>query len=317
MNKSCFLNFDFVPIELEHQRTLTEFLNKYPQPLSGYTMATLLAWSPSYRYEWVFADRDTLLISCVPYPGTQRHLLQPVGAGSPDIFGKIIEGVVSLPYPLKLINVSARFLKEHPELTKNFSAREDRSFSNYLYRADALARLRGRKYSKKRNLLSQAAKQYEWRCKTLTAENKGACFEVLDAIQEEEQPVIEGMLEREIAALKYTLEHFERLKQQGLIVFVNNSPVAFSIYEEINPKTSAVHFERALRRFKGLYQVINSETAKVIAERGYEFINREEDLGDRGLRDAKKSYHPVKIVPSLELTRIGKDNQPQSPCISK
>jgi hypothetical protein len=85
------------------------------------------------------------------------------------------------------------------------------------------------------------------------------------------------------------------------LITVDDRPVAFSIYEAISPTTVAVHFERALRSYKGLYQVINCETAKVILSQGFEFINREEDLGDAGLRDAKMSYHPTEIIPAYEL----------------
>jgi hypothetical protein len=301
MNEFSFLNVEFIPVELNHYRILSEFLKKYPQPLSGYTMATLTAWNPSYHYEWAFAEPETLIISYMPDVGTQRQLLQPVGPVSPKLSHKLIEGAVTLPYALKFINVSGRFLKINRKLLKSFSVREDRSYSNYLYRTDALARLRGRKYAKKRNLLSQASSLYTWTCTALTAGQIDACFEVLDSIENEEQPVIEGMLAREIAALKYTLDHFEELGQQGLLIFVDDVPVAFSIFEAIGPKTVAIHFERALRRFKGLYQVINLETARVIAVQGFEYINREEDLGDPGLRDAKSSYRPIRIIPSYKL----------------
>ena len=114
---------------------------------------------------------------------------------------------------------------------------------------------------------------------------------------------MEAMLKRELAALECTLRHFDDFGQQGLLVTVNSRPVAFSIYEAISPTTVAIHFERALRSYKGLYQVINCETAKVILRQGFEHINREEDLGDVGLRDAKMSYHPIEIVPAYELTR--------------
>lgn len=301
MSEFSFLDVAFVPVGLSHHKTLGEFLKRYPQSLSGYTSATLNAWSSSYRYEWAFAESDTLVISCTPDFGSQRHLMQPLGPVSPVLQQRLIEGAAAVPYPLRIVNVTNRFVKGHPELVKAFSLREDRAFSNYLYRTDALARLRGRKYSKKRNLLSQASNLYAWTCKKLTADSTDDCFAVLDSIQEEEQPEIQGMLAREIDALKYTLTHYRELDQQGLLILVEDVPVAFSIFEAISPTTVAIHFERALRSFKGLYQVINWETAKVILEQGYEFINREEDLGDPGLRDAKKSYHPTRIIPSYEL----------------
>ena len=301
MNEFFSPDVEFVPVGLNHHQTLGEFLKRYPQSLSGYTIAALVAWSPFYHYEWGYAGPDTLLISCTPDFGSTRHLLQPVGAVSSGILQRLIEGAAALPYPLRIVNVSNRFVKRNPALLDAFTLREERAFSNYLYRTDALARLRGRKYSKKRNLLSQASSQYAWTCIKLTADRKEACMEVLDSIEKEEHPQIEGMLAREIDALKYTLAHFKELDQQGLLILVEDVPVAFSIFEEISPTTVAVHFERALRRFKGLYQVINWETAKVIAEQGYEFVNREEDLGDPGLRDAKSSYHPTRIIPSYEL----------------
>jgi hypothetical protein len=304
MSEHSFLNLEFTPVGPDQDETLRKFLRDHPQPLSGYTFAMLATWAPTYRYEWVRIAPETILISCVPYPDTQRHLLQPVGPVSQEVRQKIIEGARTTPYPLKLVNVSGRFIKTSPEFLESFSFRENRAFSNYVYRADALARLRGRKYSKKRNLLSQASKLYEWTCKPLSQDETGACFDVLDAIQTEEQPLIEGMLEREIAALKFALTHFKELGQEGLVLFVDGAPVAFSIFEEISPSMVAVHFERALRRFKGLYQVINYETSKLIFEKGYEFINREEDLGDEGLRDAKKSYHPIKVVPAFELSYL-------------
>ena len=136
----------------------------------------------------------------------------------------------------------------------------------------------------------------------MTRSNINACLEVLSRITEEEQPEIDSNLQQELAALEYTLLNWSDLGQEGLLLVVNEHPVAFCIYEAINPSTVATHFERALRSYKGLYQVINWETAQVIAAQGFKFINREEDLGSPGLRDAKRSYYPVEIIPAYELT---------------
>jgi len=297
-----FLDFEFSPIELKNRKLLADFLNRHPQPLSGFTFATLAAWHSFFRYGWVFAEPEALLISCFIDPDSRRHMLQPVGPLSSTLKQGLLKGAVALSYPLKIIGVCDRFLEENPDFARQFQVEEDRAISNYVYQTSALARLPGRKYAKKRNLLAQAASLYSWSCRTLTAELVDLCFAVLVAIMDEERPQVQGMLQRELAALECTLRHFEEFCQQGLLISVNGRPVAFSVYETISPTTAAIHFERALRSYKGLYQVINWETAKVIAEQGIEFINREEDMGDAGLRDAKLSYHPAEIVPAYELT---------------
>jgi uncharacterized protein len=301
MDELSFLGLEFKLLNLEQSELLTGFLNKYPQPLSGYTFATLAAWHGYYKYAWLLVEPETLLLSCILEPDHSRHLLQPVGIISSVISQKILEGAAALPYPLKIVGASEEFIKQNADFSNPFAIREDRALSNYLYSAELLAQLPGRKYSKKRNLLAQASGQYRWSAEIMTGGMTDRCFDVLNSITLEESPPMEGMQARELAALEYTLRHFQELRQQGLLITADGRPVAFSIYEPISPTTVAIHFERALRSYKGLYQVINSETAKVIAAQGFQFINREEDLGDEGLRDAKLSYHPAQIIPAYEF----------------
>ncbi len=302
MNKTTFLGFEFSDLKLEDCEFLSGFLKRYPQPLTGYTFSTLLAWKPFFHYHWTLAGPETLLIFCVLDPDPHPHLMQPIGAMPPAVTDRILKAAAELAYPLKIIGVGKRFLEENPDISGSFTSHEDRAVSNYVYSATALAKLSGRKYSKKRNLISQASGLYSWTVQTLSSANTDECFQVLDSIAREEHPKMEGMLAREWDALVCTLRHFDELSQQGLLISANDRPVAFSIYEPINPTTVAVHFERALRSYKGMFQVINWETAKVVEAQGFEFINREEDLGNEGLRDAKMSYHPVEIVPAYELT---------------
>ncbi len=305
MTEPSFPDFEFYPLKLEDSGRLMEFLRKNPQRLTGYTFATLAAWQPFFHYEWTFAEPGALLISCVLEPDPNRHLLQPVGSMSPALTRKLLALAAHMSYPLRIIGVSDVYLRENPSLSESFEAKEDRAVSNYLYSAAALAQLPGRKYSKKRNLLAQASGLYRWSCEAINSGRIDQCLAVLNSILEEERPHVEGMLKRELAALECTLRHFDDFGQQGLLISIAGRPVAFSIYEAISPTTVAIHFERALRSYKGLYQVINCETAKVIAAQGFQFINREEDLGDPGLRDAKMSYHPVEVVPAYELTYRG------------
>ncbi|HTY63901.1 MAG TPA: phosphatidylglycerol lysyltransferase domain-containing protein [Acidobacteriota bacterium] len=301
MSDISFLGFEFSDLKLDDCEFLSGFLKRYPQPLTGYTFSTLAAWRPYFHYKWVMPEPETLLISCVLDPDPHPHLMQPIGLVSPGLATRLIKAASEVDYALKIIGVCKRFLEENPVFSQAFAFHEDRAVSNYLYSSAALAKLSGRKYAKKRNLLAQASSLYSWTVQTLSSSNTDLCFQVLDSISWEERPQMEGMMARELAALECTLRHFGEFDQQGLLISANDRPVAFSIYEEINPTTVAVHFERALRSYKGLFQVVNCETAKVVSNQGFEYINREEDLGDEGLRDAKMSYHPIEIIPAYEL----------------
>jgi len=302
MNSFSYLGFDFFAVCKENQETVSSFLRKHPQPLCGYTHATLEAWKAFVFYDRGLSEPETMLIVYRPLSGDPPILLQPVGAFPPDFQNHIFREADKLDCPLKIFSASSRFLEQHPGFVARFSIRDERNFANYVYRAKDLANLRGRKYSKKRNHISQARNQYSWEAHPLTEEMADECFAVLEFIRDEENPVMEGMSERELRALETTLRNFRRLRQQGLLITVDGRPVAFSIFEATNSTTATIHFERALRSYKGLFQVINQETACVIEAQGFEFINREEDVGDAGLRAAKLSYHPFELITAWELT---------------
>ncbi len=303
--KRNFLGYEFTPIVICEGRSLSGFLARFPQPIAGYTFATLAAWDPFFNYGHACTGAESLLISCILEPEMRQHLIQPVGILTPAAQQQILEEAARLSYPLRIIGACCRFLLDYPDFADHFDVAEDRALSNYVYLAKDLAQLPGRRYAKKRNLISQASALYSWEVKPFTGKDVDACFAVLKAIAEEEQPEITGMYHREVDALELTLHHFDEFAQSGLLIEVAGRPVAFSIHEPINPHTAAVHFERALRSYKGLHQVINCETAKVIAGKGFEFINREEDMGNAGLRDAKLSYHPIEVVPAYEMTFKG------------
>ena len=79
------------------------------------------------------------------------------------------------------------------------------------------------------------------------------------------------------------------------MLYKNGELVAYSYGEPINDDTFCVHVEKADIDVRGAYQMINREFARQLQDR-YEYINREEDTGSEGLRRAKLSYQPHKLV---------------------
>ena len=94
----------------------------------------------------------------------------------------------------------------------------------------------------------------------------------------------------EDAALQDRAFHLYQL-QQG----VGERVVAFTIGSEITEDTFDVHIEKAFPDVDGAYPMINQQFVKNELSK-YEYVNREEDLGEPGLRKAKQSYRPVMMV---------------------
>lgn len=296
-----FLKLKFDPIELSHKNLIEPVLIELGPLLAGYTFASLISWKLIFKYEWALFNDKTMIISVLIPGQNERHLLQPVGPFTKECQEMVLGEMVKSDYQIKIYGVSNRFMARNPEFTSHFEIRNDPGLANYIYRAEDLALLPGRKFAKKRNLISQADNSYNWVSEKITNNCLPECINLLEQIAPDDQIELDQSLINERLVLDYTLHHFSELNQKGQVIKVNNKPVAFSIYEELNPNTAVVHFEKADRNYKGLYQLINRETSKAIFESGYEFINREEDINLPGLRKAKQSYHPVELRPAYQL----------------
>lgn len=292
-------------IELSHRDILSPFLEANPHSLSGYTFATLHAWRKTFDYGWTCLGEKTLLLTWARRCDPRRHLLQPIGPLSPGEGNRILEIARQLDYSLTMAGVEQSFLESFPWFVDHFEVHEEPENANYLYRTSDLARLAGRAFSKKRNLIAQAEREYLHTVEALTPANIADARSVLAAVKAEDQTPIEPSLQQEIAALEETLGAFGDLRQSGVLLRVNGQPAAFAIFEQQTPETAVIHFERALRRYKGLYQLVNRAAARAIEELGFRWINREEDLGNPGLKQAKQSYNPIGMAPAFRLVWKG------------
>ena len=297
-----YLGLEFAPLTLADRDRLGPLLERNPQPLSGYTFASLICWDPVFRYGVYLVDGETLLVSCCPDCAGSCHMLQPVGPFPPALQEQLLARARALSYPLRIISASAQFVERQGAFARHFDVVPNRDNANYVYGARDLAELPGRRHSKKRNLIAQASRLYAWTTEPLRPEHRAECLAVADDIAAKRTLESGVTLDQETVALGRALELLGPLRLDGVLVRVAGRAVAFSIFERLGPDTAVVMFERAVREFKGLYQVVNQETARVLVRQGYDFINREEDLGDPGLRQAKESYSPLRLELAYTMT---------------
>jgi len=92
-------------------------------------------------------------------------------------------------------------------------------------------------------------------------------------------------------AVGEALKKFQDLNVQGGVILLNDRVEAFTLGERLNEETAVIHLEKANPEIRGLYTAINQQFCEH-AWAQMAFINREQDLGEPGLRTAKLSYHP-------------------------
>ena len=98
----------------------------------------------------------------------------------------------------------------------------------------------------------------------------------------------------------YSYESLSTLK--GGFLKVNNQIIAYSLGEALTDKMVLVHTEKALIDYIGSYQAINMIYLQKEWQ-GYELVNREDDFGDEGLREAKMSYKPLYLQKKYSIEK--------------
>jgi hypothetical protein len=308
-------SLQFKPLEAADRETLGTFLARHPQRIVGYSFSELTVWHSVYGYEWASDGQSTCFIKGAPDGDGLKHFMQPLGDFDDVSRTRFLEMLRGCAYPVRVMDVGGAFMARHHDFVMaNFDIEDDPGKANYIYRTADLAMLAGKAYAKKRNLIAQARKLYDWTVKPVTPDNIAPCLKVLAGMAEDVAPpqgeeddagrnpaaVEKSRHQEEVAAIT-ALERFSTLDYKGVLVEVAGQPAGFALYEDIGHDTAVIAFEKGLRQYKGMYQILNQETARAIADEGFAFINREEDMNLPGLRQAKDSYHPCEMVPSYTL----------------
>lgn len=243
------------------------------------------------------------------------YYLPPLGATEKDLFGLIpkLAGESQksgLPFKIKAAPHSlARLFAEK----NDFSIKPDRDNWDYLYQTKDLIELRGRKYQQKRNHINKFQESYDYSFEILRPEHIDGCLELFQSWTKEredqplndtppkngpscakQEPEFDSVMEERLA-LQEALENLESLSLKGAVLTINGRIEAFTLGSLLNQETALIHFEKANREYTGIYSLVNQH----FAERAWaktKYINREDDLGLPGLREAKRRYHPFRMI---------------------
>jgi hypothetical protein len=288
---------DFRPLELEDRELIREFLWLYQPDTSELTFTNLFLWRSLYHWRWSTAGEWLLLLQ--EKEGQEPSLLPPVGRSPRLEVTRMALGFLRKERGVlrpRIERADARFVSEvsaAPEL----KVIPEREHFDYVYQTSDLIALKGGKYHAKRNHISRFLQENGsgFRSVTIGPQNLGLCAEFQDRWCEWRRCDEDMNLRDEWTAIRQALAEYQALQVQGAAILIGEKVEAFTFGELLNAQTAVVHIEKANPEIPGLYAMINQQFCQKYWS-GVPFINREQDLGEEGLRKAKLSYHPVRLV---------------------
>ena len=283
---------DFKRISLEDKPVFDKHYEKYPPVHSDNLFTTMISWMEYSNYHYVVVDENIVIMTQL---NNKIRLRPPSGKQNRELLKQVLSLAVQegSDAPFGIVNVKMKewIEKEFPKL----KFLEHRDYFDYVYRSSDLANLPGSGYSKIRNRLNKFKKNYEYSTEAISEENMDEVNEFLKRWCLWKDCDSDVVLANEKKAIFYSMAHFFDLGLSGLLIRINGNIEALAVYEKMSPDTAVVHYEKGSPYFDGIYKAINMETAKIL-QKDFTFINREEDMGIPGLRQAKMSYRPHHMV---------------------
>ena len=286
---------EFQLLEKEHKTLIDGLFTKFSPLISEFTFTNLYCWRNIYKISITTLNGFVLLSSG---NGKEKRFFMPLGEGdTKSLMEEILSKENSIFFRLPE-DIVTYFLDDNrffPEL--------DRDNCDYLFNTQDLISLQGKKYDGKRNLIKKFKSTYKYEYVKLDASNIKECLEFEDKwCSVKDCDGVEG-LNDERQAIREMMNNCLVFTLIAGAIKVEGKTCALAIGERLNTNTLVLHVLKADPNMPGLYQVITNEF--IVHEGGsFEYVNFEQDLGVPGLRKAKLSYNPVKLINKYTLRRL-------------
>jgi len=280
------------PVTFNDFDIIYNFLKNHSSEYCDFNICNIFTWGLHFKLEYtIYFDR--LII----FNPSNSYLLAPMGKKlSVEELFQLNNCFKKTHADLEILAVPEDYINNNPNLNEYFNIKNYENWGDYIYTTENLVKLTGKKLAKKKNLISQFMRLYtDFTVKSINANDNVEIMEFCYYWQKTHE-VAADYLDIELESIKTILTHWDLFPCDGLKLYINGKICAFSIYSPQTADMATVHFEKFDPSIKGAGQVINHETAKILIK-DFKYINREDDMGSPGIRQAKRSYQPVRMLP--------------------
>lgn len=302
----------FKKIQKQDKQKIYELYAKQKTWGTEYSMVTLFHWLKDFNVEVAVGDDYV----CYRLYMDGKLLYFPPLAPNRKRCSQLLD---------KLIDMGAKHFAEVTDATlaefckRNFNIKPNRDMAEYVYTADSLINLSGKPLHSKRNHIAQFKKNFQYSFVDYIYKYRQdieALFdywidEKLNAFQElsDDEKLLKQIEKDEFIksttieknAILDILDNLEYYNCFADVLIVDDKIIGLAIGEVLPTKVGAVYFEKADTRYDGVYAMLNNLFATKHFQ-DVKLINRQEDLGDDGLRKAKLSYKPKYIYTKYVAT---------------
>ena len=299
---------EFHALTKEDKPLLDQYFRANYYENSHFNFTNLYMWREPFHVH--VAEEDDVLYVVSEWKA-RVSALQPFcdPARYPEATKKLLAYFEEIEQPLHIYDMErgyADFLRSCD--CASFEVVADRDNYDYVYLSEKLISLSGRKLHSKKNHLNAFRKEHpDAQFLPITDEIVTQCKLELNSWYKQhrqEDGTVDLFIDYERTAILEVLNNFADFGLKGGAILLDGRVVAFTFGEQLNTDTAVIHVEKADPEVRGAYPAINQGFVEH-AWSHLTYINREEDMGIEGLRKAKESYKPEKLIEKFNATLVG------------
>lgn len=295
---------EFKKLELDHIPLIRPYFSRQERRMCDCTIGSTLMWRD--YFDNCFAIVEDTLVFRSSYGDGKYVFTIPIGDHADHVLNLVVDYCRELEITPVFCNVTPTDLVVLKEKWPDLSAEGNRDWYDYLYESKDLVEFAGKKYAAQRNHMRRFERDCpDWSFSRMTEDD-------LDEVREfykrflDERVKESDTAQAEIEKIFEVLDHFSQYGFLGGILRAEGKIVGISLGEIVRD-TLFVHIEKADVSYSGVYQKLVNCFAKEYVTEEVRFINREEDVGDPGLRKSKLSYRPCKLLEKFTVTLNGEN----------
>lgn len=286
-------DLEFKKLELEHIPLIQSYFLRQERRMCDCTIGSTLMWRDYFDNCFAIVD-DTLMFRS-RYLDGQYAFTVPIGKNPEGMLDLAEEYCRSQGMPLEFCTVTPKDLEMLKKRWPNLTVEDNRDWYDYLYESKDIVEFAGKKYAHQRNHIRRFERDCpNWSFSRMTEKDVDEVREFYQKFLQERTKDSETA-QAEIGKIFEVLDHFSQYNFLGGILRVDGQIVGISMGEIVRD-VLFVHIEKADTQYSGVYQKLVNCFAREFVTDEVKFINREEDVGDPGLRKSKLSYRPVKLL---------------------
>lgn len=295
---------EFTKLELEHIPLIRPFFLRQNRRICDCTIGSTLMWRNYFDNRFAIVE-DTLIFRS-RYLGGEFAYTVPIGKNPERMLELVEECCGDQGIPLVFCTVTPNDLEVLRKRWPDLTVEENRDWFDYLYESRDMVEFSGRKYAAQRNHIHRFERDHpDWSFAPMTADDVDDVRAFYQWFLQERNKEGETA-QAEVGEIFEVLDHLEEYAFLGGILRAEGKIVGISM-GEIVQDTLFVHIEKADVQYSGVYQKLVNCFAREFVTDEVRYINREEDVGDPGLRKSKLSYRPAALLEKYTV-RVKKTN---------